>query len=143
MNNNKTSFSDSKRKLHTYKLIDHLNYFYKRRQIAIYHHNWALVDELNYLGQICAGMMEQEDYRKSQHWQERRHAQLTKTPNCEFCSRPADVAHHNKYFGVLFMEKTGIDLKSLCYNCHQTQHECIDVISGNEILEIEKIKSIN
>ena len=100
-------------------------------------------EKLNLEGQICAEMMLQEDYRRSLHWKERRNAQLTMTPDCEFCSRPADVAHHNKYFGVLFMERLGIDLKSLCHNCHQTQHECINVISGNEIIEAERIKKVN
>ena len=140
---NNISFQDSKHKLHTYKLVDVLNFLYKRRQIAIHHQNWILVDEINHLGQITAEMMLSKDYRKSIHWQERRLVQLDKTPNCEFCSRPADVVHHNKYFGVLFREKIGIDIKSLCYNCHQTQHECIDVISGKEIIEMEKLKQIN
>ena len=44
---------------------------------------------------------------------------------------PHDLTlHHTSYAG-------------LCYNCHQTQHECINVISGNEIIEAERIKKVN
>lgn len=143
MCNKSVSFEDSKKKLHTYKLLKVLDSIYHRRQIAFYRGQLDLVEKLNLEGQICAEMMLQEDYRRSLHWKERRNAQLTMTSDCEFCSRPADVAHHNKYFGVLFMERLGIDLKSLCHNCHQTQHECINVISGNEIIEAERIKKVN
>ena len=71
--------------------------------MAFYKGQLDLVEKLNIEGQICAEMMLQEDYRRSLHWKERRNAQLTMTPDCEFCSRPADVAHHNKYFGILFI----------------------------------------
>ena len=142
-NYNNVSFEDSKKKLHTYKLLEIINSIYRQRQMAIFNQDWNLVDKLNFHGQILAEMMLQEDYRKSLHWQERRNSQLTRTSECEFCSRPAEVVHHNKYFGVLFMERLGIDLKSLCHNCHQTQHECINVISGKEIIQSESLKKVN
>ena len=51
-NYNTVSFEDSKKKLHTYKLLEIINSIYRQRQMAIFNQDWNLVDKLNFHGQI-------------------------------------------------------------------------------------------
>ena len=137
------SFDAAKRRLHTYKLLDVINYLYRRRNIAIYRGKFEEVEEINKLGNICSDMMMLYDYYKSLHWQDRTRSQLAFQPNCGSCGRPAEESHHPKYHGVLFREEIGTDLTSVCRNCHQTIHEYIDTVTGKEIIEFNEIKKVN
>ena len=139
--NKKELYNQAKKRLHTYKLIDTLDYIYHQRQHAIYKQQWKLVDLINNLGQTVSEMMMQDDYRKSLHWKDVSNRTKTLYPKCTTCKRDVECVHHNQYHGVLFVEKPGIDIVSMCYNCHEIYHQYRTVISGTEI--IEELKRVN
>ena len=138
-NQYKAEFDKAKNKLRTQRLIDVLDYFWHQRQFAIYNFNFEHIEKLNHLGRTVSEMLMPEDYRRTLHWQDIRQKTLADHPRCITCKRHAECAHHNQYHEVLFVERPGKDVVSMCHDCHQTFHENRSVISFHEIHELKRV----
>ena len=138
-NQYKAEFDKAKKKLHTQRLIDVLDYFWHQRQFAIYNFNFEHIEKLNHLGGTVSEMLMPEDYRRTLHWQDIRQKTLADHPRCITCKRHAECAHHNQYHEILFVERPGKDVVSMCHDCHQTFHENRSVISFHEIHELKRV----
>ena len=73
------------------------------------------------------------------YYNEIRQKTLADHPRCITCKRHAECAHHNQYHEVLFVERPGKDVVSMCHDCHQTFHENRSVISFHEIHELKRV----
>jgi len=135
----KAEFDKAKKKLCTHRLIEVLDYFYHQRQFAQYNFNFEHIEKLNYFGGVVSQMLLPEDYRQTLHWKDIRHKTLSDNPRCVTCKRYAECGHHNQYHEVLFIERPGKDVVSMCHNCHQTFHEYRSVIGIHEINELKRV----
>ena len=70
--------------------------------------------------------LEYQEYLKSEHWQELRSRILERDGHrCQLCGSTENLHVHHKTYETLWHEADG-DLITLCSDCHETFHICLD-----------------
>ena len=133
------TFKFSKEFLKTYKLVPIANKLFFLKRKAEQHNDYDTAQFFEEMGHVISSFLTPDEYRSLDHWKNVSTITLTDMENCLLCSRPSEVAHHNKYCGVLFREVPGQDTIGLCRDCHESFHDRKKVANYFELNNIKKI----
>lgn len=133
------TFRYCKEFLNTKKLIPVANKLFYLKRKAEEHNDYETAKFFEEMGHTVATLLKSDDYRQLDHWKNVSFVTLNDMEQCVNCSRPSEVAHHNKYHGVLFREIPGKDTIGMCRDCHESFHDRKKVANYSELVEIKKL----